>query len=213
MKRVEQPSASNKQIGEVALARLRLAKAESQLKEAKEQARAAKHRRKEARQAARHAKQRVKNVKAEVAEANQALADAEQKLALAAKPTNVTRKGAKARRTANSPALKPRRLKKVKAPVSRRRTVLSASPRATAHKSMPSKSKPAAAAKAKVKRTVQSITVPPDRQEQPTANAFVPESEGTAAAIPTEPITMPQEEEADQKPPNEESSTPTIRPL
>jgi chromosome segregation ATPase len=195
MNRVKQPSASTEPSAEIIVARHRLAKAESKLKEAKERAREAKHRRKEARQAARHAKQRVKNAKADVAEANQALADAEQKLARPAKPSNMTRKSAKPRRTANTPALKPR-LKKDKAPLN-----ASSAAAATAIKATRGKSKPEAAPKAKVKGAVEFTTVSPVRQELPTAS--VPGSEAAAAAIPTEPVTTSPEEESEQKPSND----------
>jgi hypothetical protein len=209
MKPVKQSGASNKLVGEIAAARLWLAKAESELKAAKEQSRAAKHRRKEAKQAARHAKQQVKNAKADVAEANLALADAEQKLARAAKPPKMSRTSAKVRRTANAPAPNTAPTQHTALP-RRRRRVLSA---ATAIRATPNKSKRGATAKAKIGRMVRPIMLPPDQQEQPTATASVPGSEATAAAIPNEPITTLPKEETDRKPPTEASTTPTISPL
>ena len=81
MKTLKDTTTSQKPAGNIQLARLRVAKAESQLKSAKEQARLAKRRRKEARQNARHAKKQAKLAKQELAEAKLALAEAEAKLA------------------------------------------------------------------------------------------------------------------------------------
>ena len=67
--------------GEIQLARLRVAKAESQLESAKEQARLARRRRKEAKLAARHAKKQARLAKREVTDAKLALAEVEDKLA------------------------------------------------------------------------------------------------------------------------------------
>jgi septal ring factor EnvC (AmiA/AmiB activator) len=74
---------TDKLTGEIQLARIRLARAESQLKTAKEQARLAKRRRKEAKEAARRAKKQARLAKHELAEAKLVLGEAEKKLALA----------------------------------------------------------------------------------------------------------------------------------
>jgi len=83
MKATARVSASERLRGEVRLARLQLARAESQLSSAKEQARIARRRRKEAKQAARRAKKQARVAKREVAEVKLALAEAESKLAQA----------------------------------------------------------------------------------------------------------------------------------
>jgi hypothetical protein len=85
MKALKDASTSTGPTSAVALARFRLARAESQLESAKAQARLAKRRRKEAKQAARAARKQARLAKREVAEAKLALVEAEDKLSLPAR--------------------------------------------------------------------------------------------------------------------------------
>jgi hypothetical protein len=91
MKTLQQKNKAQNLSGEVDLARILLAKAESQLTTAREQARIARRRRKEAKQAARHAKKQARQAREQVAEAKLALAEAEEKMAKT-KPRPVKRK-------------------------------------------------------------------------------------------------------------------------
>jgi len=103
--------APDKLTGEIQLARIRLARAESQLKSAKEQARLAKRRRKEAKQAARRAKKQARLAKRGLAEAKLALAEIEGKLARANRTTvkAEARKNAAARAAAKLQKKQPSR--------------------------------------------------------------------------------------------------------
>ena len=80
MKSPKQMATSPKIIGEVHLARIRLARAECQLGSAKQQSRLARRRRKEAKLAACRAKKQARQAKKELSEAKLALAQAEDKL-------------------------------------------------------------------------------------------------------------------------------------
>jgi hypothetical protein len=71
---------SQKLAGDVPLARIRLARAESELKSSEEQWRVARRRRKEAKQAARRAKRNFKLARASVSDAAQFLAEARSRL-------------------------------------------------------------------------------------------------------------------------------------
>lgn len=81
MKAPDSKTSSQQLAGNIELARIRLAKAESQLLSAKEQARRARRRRKEAKLAARRAKKQARLAKQAVAEAKLDLAQAEARLA------------------------------------------------------------------------------------------------------------------------------------
>ena len=81
MNAIQPKDTTQKLLGEVRLARLQLAKAESELVEAKEHARLARRRRKEAKQSARRAKKQARQAKENVTGAKLALADLEAKLA------------------------------------------------------------------------------------------------------------------------------------
>jgi len=81
MKANQQTDASKDLMGEVRLARLELANAESRLATAKAQARLARRRRKEAKQAARRAKKQARLAKKKAAGAKLALAELEARLA------------------------------------------------------------------------------------------------------------------------------------
>jgi hypothetical protein len=80
MRNLRGTSRSQKLAGEVQMARIRLARAESELKSSEEEWRLARRRRKEAKQAARRAKRNFKHAKAGVAEAHQFLAETRTKL-------------------------------------------------------------------------------------------------------------------------------------
>jgi hypothetical protein len=132
MKTTKQTNATEKQrlMGEVRLARLQLAKAESQLVEAKEQARLARRRRKEAKQNARRAKKQVRQAKENVDEVKLALAKIEAKL-VRPNPTRSKRNSRRspAKKIVAAPSRKnpvvavvapPRKPLKVRKPVARR---------------------------------------------------------------------------------------------
>jgi hypothetical protein len=103
MKATKGTGSQDNLIGDIEIARVRLAEAQVQCKAAKEQARLAKRRRKEARQAARQARKQARLAKAGFAEAKQALAKAEKKLARAQK------RAAKAKKEAPTKATRRRR--------------------------------------------------------------------------------------------------------
>ena len=168
MKATSSKTASQELAGEIQLARLRVAKAESQLKSAKQQARLARSRRKEARQAARRAKKQAKLAKQEFAEARLALAEAEAKLVRSRKRTvrSRTRKTAAAQN--EKPVARP-----AASPVRK-------SPKARASK--PARGKPASSNKLKVRKAAQPIAIPRDL-EKPTATVS---SLGGQAMVQTE---------------------------
>jgi len=130
MKALDSKTASQQLAGNVDLARIRLAKAESQLLTAKEQARLSRRRRKEAKLAARRAKKQVRLAKQEVTEAKLALAQAEAKLAsLNQRPHKIktrkkpTKKAAAVpgqKTAARTAAISSRAVSKIKKPVARR---------------------------------------------------------------------------------------------
>ena len=112
MKLVQQTNSSQRLIGEVQLARIRLEQAECQLTTAREQARLARRRRKVAKQAARRAKKGARLAKEQVAGAKLALAELEAGLA----QLNQTPVQRKPRKTlAKSAAAAPRRKSPVQA--------------------------------------------------------------------------------------------------
>ena len=130
MKALDSKATSQQLAGNVDLARIRLAKAESQLLTAKEQARLARRRRKEAKLAARRAKKQVRLAKQEVTEAKLALGQAEAKLAsLKQRPLKIkTRKKPTGKAAAvpgqkvpvRTAAMSSRAVSKIKKPVARR---------------------------------------------------------------------------------------------
>jgi len=130
MKALDSKTASQQLAGNVDLARIRLAKAESQLLTAKEQARLSRRRRKEAKLAARRAKKQVRLAKQVVTEAKLALAQAEAKLAsLNQRPHKIktrkkpTKKAAAVpgqKTAARTAAISSRAVSKIKKPVARR---------------------------------------------------------------------------------------------
>ena len=83
MKTSRHAKASRKLIGEIQLAKLRLARAESQLNLAREQSRLAKRQRKEAKQAARRARKQARQAKGVFKQAKLLLAEAQTRLAWA----------------------------------------------------------------------------------------------------------------------------------
>lgn len=80
MRNVKSATRSQKLAGEVQMARIRLARAESEFKSSEEEWRRARRRRKEAKRAARRAKKHFKLAKAGFAEARQFLADTRARL-------------------------------------------------------------------------------------------------------------------------------------
>jgi len=130
MKALDSKTLSQRLAGNIQLARVRLAKAESQLLTAKEQARRARRRRKQAKLAARRAKKRARLARREVTEAKLALAQAEARLAsfnqrpLKTKPRKKPARKAAAAPGQNIPvrtaAICSRAVSKIKKPVARR---------------------------------------------------------------------------------------------
>jgi len=159
MKTADSKTASRQLAGEVELARLRMAKAESQLKSAKAQARLARRRRKEAKATARRAKKQARLAKQEFVEAEQALAEAEAKLLRSRKSTvKGKRKKAAARKAVVG------RKKEV-------RPVASASQKSVKPRvNQPTLAKRTSNAKRQVRMAAQPIAVPRD-VETPTAAA------------------------------------------
>lgn len=115
------PAQKQKLMGEVRLARLQLAKAESQWVEAKEQARLARRRRKEAKQAARRAKKQARQAKEKVAETKLALAELEARLA---RPDPSRSRHKRRRKPAKNKAAVLRRKREAKVPAVRPRASL-----------------------------------------------------------------------------------------
>ncbi|MDD5141301.1 MAG: hypothetical protein PHY43_13700 [Verrucomicrobiales bacterium] len=109
MKAIQQAGTAQKLMGEVRLARLRLAKAESELTVAKKQAHLARQRRKEAKQSARRAKKRARQVKEKVAGAKLAVAALKTRLARLARTDSTQVKRKSRRLQANKVAVAPRR--------------------------------------------------------------------------------------------------------
>jgi hypothetical protein len=88
-------SRSQKLAGDVQLARIRLARAESELKSSEEHLRVARRRRKEAKQAARRAKRNFKLARTNVSDATQFLAEARSRLLKAGERAAETRQPAR----------------------------------------------------------------------------------------------------------------------
>jgi multidrug efflux pump subunit AcrA (membrane-fusion protein) len=95
MKKSKDSNFSRNLAGEVQVARIRVARAESELKSAEAQWRVAKRRRKEAKEAARRVKRQVKLAKANLSEAMQSLADAKTSLLKAGERVAQIRKPAR----------------------------------------------------------------------------------------------------------------------
>jgi hypothetical protein len=117
-------SRSQKLAGDVQLARIRLARAESELKSSEEHLRVARRRRKEAKQAARRAKRNFKLARTNVSDATQFLAEARSRLLKAGERAAETPKPARRavrRRRGNETQLSSAKKQQVKVRASSRR--------------------------------------------------------------------------------------------
>jgi hypothetical protein len=145
MKTIERTSATQTLLGEVQMARIRLAKAQSELVTAREQFRSAKRRRKEARQAARRAKKEARRAKKGVAEAEAFLAEAEARLASARRPA--PRRAITLKRSAVAKAKRRRRrVTPAAVAVRKGKVALRSRLRATTRQNRKKRAKPAAMA-------------------------------------------------------------------
>ena len=131
MKTLKRPTLTGAQklVGEIQLARIRLARAGSKLELAQVQARAAKRRRKEAKQAARRAKKQAQHAKEEFAEARQRLDKAEARFAKTGEQRGPAARPPKKKLATKAIRPKSGKIKKTARPP-QARTVSSAGPRA-----------------------------------------------------------------------------------